>query len=414
MTEHDQGPPESRTTAAAGWAEVALPERTDVVVVGGGIAGTSVAYHLAAGGGGSVTLLERDRVGSGATGAAIGILSPPVRQPFHEMARFRSEETARTIWEFAERSIAGLAELLEERGEAEAAGLDLSGGYVLAERHTEHLVRGSFLALSLAGLPVRWLGHDEVREVVGGRGFAGGYLVEGGGSLDPGPTARALARATADAGGVVAEAAGVREVRREGGAFVCATPRGEVTADRVVYATHVEASHFLDELGGEVLPIRGQGFATVPVEERFHGCYATHWKMNLWRQTRAGRILVGGWRHDAWERSYGQSEPAVDRSLQDSLRKWFEATFPELGTLDVEREWSGIFGWTADYLPLVGEIPDRPGELMITGFSGGGLPFAFESGRIVARRIGGGEEVPGSELLDPARFQRSEVEESHA
>lgn len=414
MTDRDPPTPDAGATPGEGWERTPLPERADVVVIGGGIAGTSVAYHLASAGSGSVVLLERERIGSGTTGAAVGILSPPVRQPFHEMARFRGEEAARAIWELACRSVAGLGDLLVERGEAEEAGLDLTGGYVLAERHTEHLVRGSFLALSLAGLPVSWLGHDELRDLVGGKGFVGGYRIDGGGSLDPRPTAVALARATADAGGIVAEEAEVSEVRREGGAFVCVTPRGEIRSDHVVHATHLGAQEHLGDLGSEILPIRGQGFATAPMEHRFHGSFATHWKMNLWRQTRSGRILVGGWRHDAWDRSYGQAEPRVDRSLQDSLRTWFEATFPELGTLEVEREWSGVFGWTADYLPLVGPVPEHPGEHVICGFSGGGLPFAFESGRIVARWIGGGEEIPGAELLDPGRFRRAEAEESHA
>lgn len=409
MKDREQRSPHAEASPDGGWTDTSLPDRVDVVVVGGGIAGTSVAYHLAKGGGGSMLLLERDRIGSGATGAAIGILSPPVRQPFHEMARFRSEETARVIWELACRSIAALGDLLEERDEADAAGLDRGGGYVLAERHTEHLVRGSFLALSLAGLPVRWVGPEEVRSLTGGRGFAGGYRIEGGGSVDPAPTTRALARAIADEGGTLAENTEVREVRREGGGFVCITSRGEVRCDHVVYATHVEANAFIGELGGEVLPIRGQGFATAPVEPRFHGSFATHWKMNTWRQARSGGILVSGWRHDAWERSYAQVEPRVDRSLQKSLRTWFEAAFPELGALEVEREWSGIFGWTADYLPLAGEVPARPGEFVIAGFSGGGLPFAFEAGRIVAQRIGGGDEIPGAELLDPARFGKAEV-----
>ena len=43
--------------------------------------------------------------------------------------------------------------------------------------------------------------------------------------------------------------------------------------------------------------------------------------------------------------------------------------------LEITGRWSGIFGWTSDYLPLVGPLPGAPDEMVITGFSGGGLPF---------------------------------------
>jgi len=123
----------------------ALPEAVDVVVVGGGIAGASTLYHLAEAGIDAL-LLERGTVGGGATAAAIGILSPPVRQPFHEMAHHRGDETAARIWRFALDSVASLGAALREAGAAEEAELDLSGGTVLAESHSEHEVRASFEA----------------------------------------------------------------------------------------------------------------------------------------------------------------------------------------------------------------------------------------------------------------------------
>ncbi len=76
--------------------------------------------------------------------------------------------------------------------------------------------------------------------------------------------------------------------------------------------------------------------------------------------------------------------------------------------MEIEHRWSGVFGWTADFLPIVGRMPDSPNELATTGFSGGGLPFAFESGRILAHILSGLEAVPGAGLFDPARFSQSE------
>ena len=103
-----------------------------MAVVAGGIAGTAAAYHLAKVGL-DVALLERKRVGEGATGAAVGILAPPLRQPFHETARFLGAEAAAEIWRFALRSVDALGDLLEERGITAFHGQmeePLSGGFL--------------------------------------------------------------------------------------------------------------------------------------------------------------------------------------------------------------------------------------------------------------------------------------------
>jgi glycine/D-amino acid oxidase-like deaminating enzyme len=380
-----------------------LPSQADVVVVGGGIAGTSAAYHLAAAGVDTL-LLERERIGEGATAAAIGVLSPPMRQPFDETVHFRGEAIARTIWSFALRSVEGLGRLLTERGAAEAAGLDLSGGYVLADANSLHEMESAFRAMERSGLPAEWISAERLRELCHGRGFLGGYRLEGGGCIDPGPTAVALAEAARDGGARVLESIGVGETHRGDGQIVCETDRGEVRAEMVVYATHVDSRRFSTFLGDEIVPIRGQGMITEPGPPRFQGGFSTHWKLNVWRSDAAGRLHLGGWRHDAWDRSYWKLRPEVDLHLQEQVQGWFESTFPDVGTLRVARRWSGIFGWTADYLPLVGPLPGRTGELVISGFSGGGLPFAFEAGRVIASIVAEGEPVPGGELLNPRRF----------
>jgi glycine/D-amino acid oxidase-like deaminating enzyme len=380
-----------------------LPERTDVVVLGGGIAGTSTSYHLARAGV-KTLLLERGRIGTGATSAAIGVLSPPMRQPFDETVHVRGEQTARRIWEFALRSVRGLGDLLTSRGEATAAGLDLSGGHVLADAHSLHEVELSFRALEKAGLPVEWLSAERTRTVSHGRGFLGGYRLEGGGCIAPGPTAVALAGAAADEGALVREGIDVGDTRRTEGCMVVETPAGEVRCEMVVYAVHVDSRRFSTFLGDEIVPIRGQGMSTEPGPPMFKGSFSTHWKLNVWRSDAEGRLVMGGWRHDAWDRSYWKTRPEIDIHLQQNIQGWFESTFPEAAPLNVSRRWSGIFGWTADYLPLVGPLPGRANELVISGFSGGGLPFAFESGRVIAAIVSGAEPIPGSELLNPRRF----------
>ena len=381
-----------------------LPGRVDVVVIGGGIAGASALHHLAACGIDAL-LLERGRIGGGATAAAVGVLSPPLRQPYHETAHDRGAETARVIWSFAERSVRGLGEALEALGAAGEAGLDLSGGHLLAEPHTDHEVRDSFEALEAAGFPVAWLEPDEVRERCGGRGFTGGYRLAGGGSLSPGPTARALVRGAVEAGARALELVTVEEVERHEGDLLCVTGQGVVSCEIVVYATHTDSRRFSRLLGEEIVPIRGQALsAALPEGFGCGGSWATHWKLNVWRRGPDDTLWLGGWRHDAWDRAYRKTRPRVDSRLQIDIRSWYETAFPSAAPLEILDEWSGIFGWTADYLPLVGTLPGTSREMVISGFSGGGLPFAFESGRLIAHAVAGRDPVEGAALLSPGRF----------
>lgn len=380
-----------------------LPTETEVVVVGGGIAGASTAYHLASAGVRTV-LVERDRIASGATAAAVGLLAPPMRQPFNQTVRFRGQEEACAIWEFALRSVGGLAELLRARGQAEASALDLSGGYVLAEAHTLHEVQASYAALQEAGLPVTWLTAEQVRALTHGQGFLGGYRLDGGGSVNPGVATAVLAEAAAESGAIVIEHLDVNGTRREGGSIHCETDRGEVRSEMVVYATHVDSRRFSPFVGDEIVPIRGQGMIVPEGAPAFKGAFSTHWKMNVWRSDREGGLVLGGWRHDAWDRSYWKMRPEVDGHLQSDIEAWFNNAFPDTAPLQVERRWSGIFGWTADYLPLVGSLPGRVGELVVSGFSGGGLPFAFESGRVIRSIVTDADPVPGAGLFNPRRF----------
>lgn len=421
---HNDPPPQSAATAGPGGKPGAgndpasrprgrnwplqtvdeLPARCDVVVVGGGIAGVSVLHHLAAAGV-DAALLERDRVGGGATGAAVGVLSPPLRQSYHEIASRRGPEVAHTLWRLADRSISALAEALAATGEAADAELDLAGGHVLAEPHTLHEIEQSFQSLLDAGFPVTWLDGAEVRRRTAGRGFLGGFRLAGGGSLNPAATARILAGQAVAAGGLVAEQAQVREIVRESGGLVCRLRDGrDVRAEMVVYAVHTEARRFSSLLGDEVVPIRGQALAAEIVEGSIpDGAWSTHWKLNTWRRSPAGRLHLGGWRHDAWDRSYWKTRPEVDETMQEALLAWFRHAFPDV-RLKVTGRWSGIFGWTADYMPMVGPLPGLSDELVVSGFSGGGLPFAFACGRMIADMVAGRDPGPEAALFAPRRF----------
>jgi glycine/D-amino acid oxidase-like deaminating enzyme len=222
--------------------------------------------------------------------------------------------------------------------------------------------------------------------------------------LDPRATTELLVRAAVEAGARIVEDVDVIGTEVSTTGVVCRADDAEVHCDAVVYATHIDSGRFSGFLSQEIVPIRGQGFSSAPVVQSFNGSFSTHWKLNVWRQNAAGRILMSGWRHDAWDRAYGKAEPDVDEHLQGDIHRWFDSCFPASAPLDVKDRWSGVFGWTADFLPMVGAVPGSPQEYVISAFGGGAVPFAFECGRGIAHDIFGRGSLEGYEIFSPARF----------
>jgi gamma-glutamylputrescine oxidase len=404
-------PPERQSTTTRVLRLPAQPaevEVTDVLVVGGGIAGASAAYHIAQTGI-RVTLIDRNRLAQGASAQAVGLLYPPVRQPYNQVVYDLGADAARELWDFSLRSVDGISDLLRSREEAESVELDRGGSYVIAEPHTKNVVQAAYQAMAHAGLPVRWLTAGEMCAATGGRRFSGGYSIQGGGAVDPAAAARAVAHAARTAGARIAEGLAARGVEHCSDGFSTTTNAGQIVSSAVVYATALDGTVFLGETGADLTPIQGQAFSTRPLPRRFHGAFTTDWKTNVWRQRPDGRIVVSGWRHHAGPRARDMNGPKIDRTLQNELRWWFEAAFPDLAPLPIEREWSGVWAWTPDLLPVVGALPNRPGEWVIGGFGGEGFALAFEAGRAVAHAIVGDVPVAGVELFDPARLSRHQA-----
>ena len=84
---------------------------------------------------------------------------------------------------------------------------------------------------------------------------------------------------------------------------------------------------------------------------------------------------------------------ADDSTLSDAvgehLRSFLHSHFPSIAHAEIEAEWTGVLGFTADGFPLVGglEVEGRDGVLVAAGFCGHGMPQCFGVGKVIARMI---------------------------
>jgi glycine/D-amino acid oxidase-like deaminating enzyme len=104
------------------------------------------------------------------------------------------------------------------------------------------------------------------------------------------------------------------------------------------------------------------------------------------RTTDDHRIVIGGGDDDAITEPADRANATPDKTrlLLTGLRR----LFPDVEAL-AETAWSGVFGTTADGLPLIGPVPDRPGILAAYGYGGNGITFGFLAAELIAGVIGG-------------------------
>ena len=370
----------------------ALPDRADVVVVGGGLTGLTTALQLGKAGA-DVVLLEARSIGAGTTGASTAKVS---LLQGSRLSTLSSKHPRERVEQYVEANREGQAWLRRFCGDHDVRWEQRTAvSFAATESGRRQVEKESHACLDL-GLPVSSPEHPAdtalpfaVRAEV--------RLAEQG-QVDP----MAVVRAIADQ----AEAHGVRiledtRVRRIGhrSPVRVRTERGDIAADRVVVATnmpivdrslafarlHTERSYSV-ALGGN------EGWADALPRGMYLGLDdpARSLRTTLDHQGRLV-LLVGGNDHRT-----GTSLPA-SRHLED-LTGWATATFP--GGLPLAG-WSAQDQSPAGGLPLVGPaLPASSAVLVATGFAKWGMTNGVAAALALTARITGGQ-VPWADAFDP-------------
>jgi gamma-glutamylputrescine oxidase len=316
----------------------------DVLVVGGGLAGTAAAAFLARRGA-SVILLERDRLASGATGASLGIVGSPSARSYADASHFLGRPTARLLWSLARRTRRLLADLgVEHR---------VRGGI---ERGSDER---SALLLREDGFPA------EPRP--------DGLFLPDHAELDPVLLVCRLAALARDAGARLHESSPVTLERAD--PPLATTPRGRVEAEMVLVAAHTSSASFATLLESVVFPVRAAAIATAPLGERVLDVPVTAAGGRASaRQLDDGRIVA-----------LGDAEALVGRPLRAATR------------------WSVPMAMSCDEVPSAGPLPGSVRLYALAGFHGRGLALAPACAEVVASLMLDGRAGDEARALDPRR-----------
>jgi glycine/D-amino acid oxidase-like deaminating enzyme len=353
-----------------------LPTETDVLIVGGGIAGTAMAYYLARAGV-AVVLVERGELNREASGTNAGSLHLQIA--IHQLAgglqtanaadRLREETRfaveASRLWHDLEDELDGPIDL------------HLTGGLMVAERpeelaflHEKHRIEAA------AGLETHVVEGAELRALAPWLSDAviGGAYCPVEGHVNPLVAAPLFALRATEHGAVIRTGAGVREIDAlgadGGGPFRVRTAAGTIRATRIVNA----AGAWAPELGRHVgleLPVRAMPLHVNVTEARprLIEPLVQHIgrRLTLKQAFNGTFIIGGGWpsypdpprRHATrWSSAAGNAAVAVD-------------VVPALADVRLVRTWSGVNAWTDDVSPVVGASRRVPGfHAVVVGSSG--------------------------------------------
>ena len=333
-----------------------LPDRTDVLVIGGGIAGVSLVHHLARRRI-STALVERAHLAAGASGRNAGFLLSGVADCYVEAVRIFGREKAREVWSITSENHDRMIEAVD----GSHVGHRRLGSATLASDDDERArLEESSQLMRDDGFVAQW---DGTR-----------LLVPGDGEVDPVALVAALAsRAKA---GVIREGVEVTAIESSGGEVAVRAGHQECRAGVVILATNAYTPQLLPQV--KIHPTRAQMLASAPVLRSVCDVPTySHSGFRYWRQLRGGEVLIGGWRDTALDEEVGYEEKPTDQ-IQEHLDKQLETM---TGGAEVTHRWAGIMGFTETGLPLVEPVDGMRNVYVCAGFNGHGMAFAFMSAK---------------------------------
>lgn len=375
-----------------------LPSHASVVVIGGGVVGLSVAFHLATAGVPDVVLLEQAVLGSGSTSKAAG----GVRAQFSDAVNV----------DLAQRSLRAYERFHIDHGQE--IDFRRTGYLFLLERPTDVAAFAASQEIQHKyGVPSEMLDPEDARKlcpVIHTDGLVAAAWSPSDAHCTPESVVLGYARSARRAGARLVQRCRVTGIvvdRRQ--VIGVETSLGHISTGVVVCAAGVWSGEVADlaSVSLPVVPLRRQVLTTIPIPGLDRSTpFTIDFTTGLYFHREGPGLLLGlsdpdetpGFklsRSDAW---LPRLADAIDRRI------------PSISAVGLASGWAGLFEETPDHNGLVGESKDVSGFLYVTGFSGHGFMLAPALGEVVRDLYLGRSPEVDVGCLDVARFEGSETQ----
>jgi sarcosine oxidase, subunit beta len=360
-----------------------MTRSAEIVIVGGGVVGCSVAYHLAVGGVRDVLLFERGALASGATGVCPG----GIRQQFEGEADCR---LARRSVQFYER----INEILEP----DAPFFFERSGYLFLAYSPDALdrFRRNVAVQNRLGIPSVVLEPDAIHSMLPHLvvdGIAGGSFCAEDGFIEDchGVTNQLAARARQQGLTVLREE--VRRLARAGRRWIVETDASRVETAHVVLASGADSVALANSIGLSlpIMPERRRIAFTTPCPSGMLPPLVVALERAVAAKQLTNGVFYLGW--------LAESAQADDLTFVERTMEAGAALLPIFGDVPVRRVIGGIYDNTPDRRPLLGRVNGLDGLVLAVGFSGHGFMIAPAVGEIVAAEVTGGRtDLPAGDF----------------
>lgn len=381
-----------------------LPARVRTVVVGGGVIGASIAYHLAAAGESDILVLDSNVLGSGTSWHAAGLVTGA-----------RGSTTMTKLAKYGLEFYGRLEEM---------SGIDVSfqRSGSLSVARTPGRVDEILYAKDVAdqqGVRTEWLTDERFKEVwplASHEGVLGALLLPDDGHINPGHATIAFAKLAHELGAKIREDVQVVRILREGQRAVgVLTSQGTVHCERVILACGLWTRELAATAGvnvplyaAEHVHVRSEPIdGAVPSLPVFRDLDSSYYLRH-----EAGRLLVGAFEPDGLPRQVedipanGFAEFEPDWNHFAPIRAKAEVTIPVLREAGYDRFLNAPESFTPDANFAIGESSEVPNLYVAAGFNSQGIIFAPGVGKELADWVISGTPGFDSSTVDVQRFSK--------
>lgn len=383
------------------------------LILGGGVIGLSTAYHLARKGFGQITVLEKDRVGAGASSRAAGIVTGLLWSEAGVLARKLSLQRYRELSDelpgYTFQAV-GALNLFDPPSWPERAALlplydQLGAPYEI---------------LDAAEIHQRWPALTPPVETTGLYDPLGGYS-------EPDDYVPALARACRELGVTIHEQTPVTGLVEQGGRItgvettggpVNSPANGIVEADVVIVTVHAWMGALMATVGRSV-PVKAfvhQRYVTTPLAAPVQiPAVNANPQGGYLRPAAGNRILAGGETTERAEvrvasRDFDMGSLAAPTAVRPTLTANMTPLLPCLGETQWAHEAVGLICFSLDGEPILGPVAELPGLYLGCAFHSGGFAYSPAAGLLLAEWVADGRPSLDINAFSPARFGPAEVD----